>query len=222
MDPKLYKTVMSGDQNSFNELVKSDPNILLKVTTSQGDTILHVATKFKRKQMAEEILKQQPLLVYQRNSKGDTPLHIAARLGSEETVEFFIDFSTSAAKSPQVIEGGSANQDKLVRMVNSENETALHEAVKNDRYRVVEMLIKEEPELTELTNGAGESPLFVAVDRKLENIAKLILRADHRCSFDGRNNMNALHAAVVRSKSEGVHVEILFLLIIYKFMVNSW
>ncbi|XVF57207.1 hypothetical protein PTKIN_Ptkin06aG0186000 [Pterospermum kingtungense] len=204
MDPKLYKAVMSGDQNSFNELVKLDPSILLKVTTSQEDTALHVAAKFKRKQLTEEILKLEPSLVYQKNSKGDTPLHIAARLGSEETVEFFIDFSnkTSAAKSPQVVEGQSASQEKLVKMVNLEKETALHEAVQNYHRRVVEMLIKEDPELTELTNGAGESPLFIAVDRKFVDIAKLILLADHRCSFDGRNNMNALHAAVVRSKSE--------------------
>ncbi|XWS58375.1 hypothetical protein CRYUN_Cryun08bG0028800 [Craigia yunnanensis] len=201
MDPKLYKAVMSGDQNSFNELTKLDPSILLKVTTSQEDTVIHIAAKFKQKEMAEKILKLQPSLVYQRNTKGDIPLHIAARLGSEETVELFIGFSNKTWASREVVEGELADQEKLVRMVNLKKETALHEAVKNYHYRIVEMLIKEDPELTELTNVAGESPLFLAVDRKFVDIAKLILQAD-QCCFDGRNNMNALHAAVVRSKSE--------------------
>lgn len=203
MDPKLYKAVMSGDQDSFNELTKLDPSILLKVTTSQEDTVLHVAAKFKQKEMAEKILQLQPSVVYQRNSKGDIPLHIAARLGSEETVELFIGFSNKTWASREVVEGELADQEKLVRMVNLKKETALHEAVKNYHYRIVEMLIKEDPELTELKNDAGESPLFLAVDRKLVDIAKLILQAD-QCCFDGRNNMNALHAAVVRSKSEGL------------------
>ncbi|XP_022720033.1 ankyrin-3-like [Durio zibethinus] len=201
MDPKLYKAVMSGDKNPFNELTKLDPSILLKVTISQEDTILHVAAKFKQKELAEEILKLQPSLVYQRNSKGDTPLHIAARLGSEEAVEFFIDFWNKTPSASREVVEGALTEEKLLRMVNLEKETALHEAVKNYHYRVVEMLIKEDPELAEFTNNAGESPLFLAVDRKFVNIAKLILQVD-QCSFDGRNNMNALHAAVVRSKSE--------------------
>ncbi|XVF31062.1 hypothetical protein REPUB_Repub16aG0112900 [Reevesia pubescens] len=155
--------------------------------------------------MAEEILKLQPLLVYQRNSKGDTPLHIAARLGCEEMVEFFLDFSKNSPASHQVGEGSDqlSEEEKqlLIRMVNLEKETALHEAVKNYHYRIVEMLIKEDPELTKFSNNAGESPLFLAVDRKYVHIAKQILQTD-QCSFDGRTNMNALHAAVVRSKSE--------------------
>ncbi|KAK6243315.1 hypothetical protein QUC31_009724 [Theobroma cacao] len=200
MDSKLYKAVMSGDRTSFSELIELDPSILLKVTT-QEDTVLHVAAKFNQKKMAEEILKTQPSLVHQRNSKGNTALHVAARLGSEEMVKFFIDFSNISSAS-RGVEGGAEVEEKLLRrMVNLEKETALHEAVKNDRYRVVNMLIKEDPGLTGFTNDAGESPLFLAVDRKLKYIAKLILQVDE-CSFDGRNNMNALHAAVVRSKSE--------------------
>ncbi|KAK8489751.1 hypothetical protein V6N13_046942 [Hibiscus sabdariffa] len=56
--------------------------------------------------------------------------------------------------------------EKLTRMVNSNKDTALHHAVRNGYHHIVKLLIREDPELTLVTNDVGESPLFIAVDKR--------------------------------------------------------
>nr|XP_015876101.2 ankyrin repeat-containing protein ITN1-like [Ziziphus jujuba var. spinosa] len=86
-------------------------------------------------------------------------------------------------------------------MKNFEGDTALHEAVRHNGFEIVKLLIHEDSNLASVLNGYGESPLFMAVDRCFYEIALLILNATapNNCSFDGRNGMNFLHAAVIRA-----------------------
>ncbi|KAK9291352.1 hypothetical protein L1049_019298 [Liquidambar formosana] len=89
---------------------------------------------------------------------------------------------------------------ELLSMVNLEKDTALHNAVRHGHLEIVELLIKKDPGLTQLINDYGESPLFLAVNRKHFSIATHILEASPTCSYQGRYNMNVLHAAVIRTQ----------------------
>ncbi|KAK7828283.1 hypothetical protein CFP56_030430 [Quercus suber] len=85
-------------------------------------------------------------------------------------------------------------------MGNLEKDTALHDAVRNDHFDIIELLIRELPRLTSLTNNAGESPLFLAVDRAFYKISPHILEEAANvpgCLYGGRNKMNVLHVAVI-------------------------
>uniref|UniRef100_A0A7N2MLP4 Uncharacterized protein n=1 Tax=Quercus lobata TaxID=97700 RepID=A0A7N2MLP4_QUELO len=96
--------------------------------------------------------------------------------------------------------GAVGRNHELLRMGNLEKDTALHDAVRNGHFDIVELLIREHPRLTSLTNNAGESPLFLAVDRAFYKIALHILEEAvnvPRCSYGGRNKMNLLHVAVI-------------------------
>ena len=78
--------------------------------------------------------------------------------------------------------------------------SALHDVVRNGHFDIVELIIREHPRLTSLTNNAGESPLFLAVDRVFYKIALHILEEAVNvpgCSYGGRNKMNLLHVAVI-------------------------
>ncbi|KAK6243314.1 hypothetical protein QUC31_009723 [Theobroma cacao] len=200
MDPKLYKVVITTNIASLQELASSDLTVFLQVT-AQEDNILHVAAKYNLEQVAEEIMKypQLVLLVCQKNSKGDTALHIAARLGSLRTAKVLINCANNMSREIEA-------DVSLIRMVNMEQDTALHDAARNGHYQIMELLIKEAPDLALLTNNVGESPLFIVVDKKHVDVAKLILEVAPDCSFGGRNNMNVLHAAVVRSQDEVVRL----------------
>ncbi|KAJ8747876.1 hypothetical protein K2173_013044 [Erythroxylum novogranatense] len=90
-------------------------------------------------------------------------------------------------------------EKELVRMENQDNDTALHDAVRNGHFEIVSLLINEDPGLARVVNGAGESPMFLAVDRKFYKIANHILKTVPMCSYVGRNRMNALHAAIIRA-----------------------
>ena len=63
-------------------------------------------------------------------------------------------------------------------MGNLEMDTVLHDAVRNGPFDIVELLIREHPRLTLLTNNAGESALFLAVDRAFYKIALHILEEE--------------------------------------------
>lgn len=200
MDLGLYRAVISDNHNFFRVLEPSNhSNVLLQVTSQRQDTILHIAAKFKRKDVAEIIMYLLPSLVYKRNSKGDTPLHIAARLGSLDMVELLINYENDESVEVEV----EANE-RLMRMVNNAKNTALHEAVRKGHFEVVELLIRNDQELVKFRNEEGESPLFIAVDNMHLKIADHILKAAPICSFNGRNGMNALHAAVMRMFIEGI------------------
>ena len=92
-------------------------------------------------------------------------------------------------------------KDLLLRMKNLEKNTAPHEAIRNDHYDIVELLIREDPELASFTNNFGESSLFLAVDWGFYKIPLHIIETVPECSYGGRNNMNVLHAAVIRAQS---------------------
>ena len=201
----LYKTAIYGSRittpTSSEDFMSTMSKIDLKqVTCGQGNTSLHVATIGGNETFVEKTLQSYPLLVYEVNMKGETALHIAARLGDVEVASLLIG---CAKRTDKVV--GMRRED-LLTMVDNEKNTALHEAVRYGHYDIVELLIQEKPSLTCLTNEDGESPLFIAVDRKFYEIARKILGTFSNCSFSGRNGMTVLHAAVIHLPFISVYV----------------
>ena len=161
--------------------------------TVEGNSVLHLAAKSGNAQITKRILAidSQQSLLYMKNWRGDTALHIAARLGHFDMTKLLITSANDREVEVKM---------ELLRMENLEKNTALHEAIKNYHYDIMQLLIKEDPSLTFLTNNAGESPLFLAVDRGFYKIAIHILEAVPECSIVGRKSMNVLHAAVIRTQ----------------------
>ncbi|XP_062085303.1 ankyrin repeat-containing protein At5g02620-like [Humulus lupulus] len=190
MDPELYNAAIYGSSELSEKLTEEGSNIYLGQVTSQNNTILHVAAKSGQRKLAEDVLYSNSLLLYETNTKGNTALHIAARLGHLEMVRLIVN----KAKE-QDLEADRS----LLRMTNSKGDTALHEAVRNDHYEVAILIIDEDRDLTCFVNNIGESPLFLAVDRGFYKVALHILETAPKCSYVGRNGMNALHAAVIRT-----------------------
>ncbi|GMY20763.1 ankyrin repeat-containing protein At5g02620-like [Fagus crenata] len=194
MNPQLYHAASSGDLSFFERLTNFDT--LLHVTTEKN-TVLHVAVQCGHLQVAQKIVQLRSSLMYQTNSKGDTPLHVAARVEDPSMVRLLIN-----TKRLEVETGGG----QILSMVNLAMDTALHVAVRYGNSEAVKELINEDPELAMSINNAGESALFLAVDRKLYEIASHILSAAPKCcSFAGRRDgMNVLHAIVLRTDSKSL------------------
>ncbi|MBA0668586.1 hypothetical protein Goklo_001480, partial [Gossypium klotzschianum] len=93
--------------------------------------------------------------------------------------------------------------EKLIRVVNENHDTALHDAVRNDHEEIVNLLIRRDPELALLTNNVEESPLFSAADKRHDRIVKPILNVapDYSIEDQQDNKGNtALHLAVLRGR----------------------
>ncbi|KAG7970146.1 hypothetical protein I3843_07G067500 [Carya illinoinensis] len=164
MDPtELYKAAAKGDLPVFDRITSNkdleEPWDILKPITDEIDSILHVATKFQQEKFAEKLIDMNESLVDLKNEE-DTPLHIAARVGCSSITKLLIDRSKSC----------------IIEMANIYKDTALHDAVRNGHQSVVELLLSEKPTLAMIMNEAGESPLFLAVDRNNYDIADYILQ----------------------------------------------
>ena len=89
----LYKAIRCDNQMAYSELRNPDALAHLNETVQHsGDTLLHVAAKCKRRNIAEMMINLQPSLLFATNIKGETPLHVAASVGSQEVTELIIDW----------------------------------------------------------------------------------------------------------------------------------
>ena len=196
MNPEVFRDASSSYSSFFEKLRDPNSSTLLQVTVEKN-TVLHVALQFKKFDAVKNIVNLNPSLVYEKNSKGNTPLHVAARVGDSSVVKFLID----QAKYQLDVETGGRQQ--LLSMMNEDRDTALHVAVRYGNSDVVKELINENDpaELAMQVNKAGESALFLAVDRQDYDMATYILRSAPECCYDGRHGMNVLHALVIHTSA---------------------
>ena len=209
MDAELFNSAISGNEISFatnpKQLTVGGNSVVhVEQLTAGGNSVLLVAAKSGNVHIMEKVLDWQPPLLYMTNSKGNTALHITASLGHSDTTKLLITF----AKGQEV----EMKMGLLRKQILDQN-TALHEAIRYDHYNIVELLIQEDPGLTLITNNAGESPLFLAVDRRFYKIALHIIDTpgDHLPSYEGRKSKNVLHASVINRAKTGNYFELYLL-----------
>ncbi|KAF8657441.1 hypothetical protein HU200_060000 [Digitaria exilis] len=179
-------------------LEEAQPPALYPSPTTEGSSALHVvAASGDRKgylQVAEEICKKARQLLLACDGNGDTPLHCAVRAGNAEMASLLIRQANCCGE-------GKA----MLRMQNKRGETALHEAVRASHrigMRMVEELMSQDKELARVVARDGTSALYLATSLHHTDIAQVLISHDRELSSSGPNGQNALHPAVLHSKSE--------------------
>ena len=205
MDPQLYKAAAGGKTKyDLREILKNFRDLGDELTPMEN-TVLHIAAQFGKQKCVDLILKEHSdsSLLRRVNKHGDTPLHLAAREGYQKVVEALIHAAKPQPPQPSDIENGVEFHEGMLRTMNQEGDTALHEAVRYRHPKVVKLLIKEDPMFTYGPNHKGNTPLYMAAERGFDDLVDIILEnsvtsSDHR----GLKGRTALHAAVI-SKHPG-------------------
>ncbi|CAL8150496.1 unnamed protein product [Prunus armeniaca] len=211
MDPSLYEAATSGDVGFLREKIRDGGASigLLQQKTPKDNNILHISAEFKQIDFFKNVDADQfDKLFWATNKKDDTPLHVASRVGCHEIVKLLIQHAKKKLHHTERgdEESGPADgesHNKLLRVTNSDKDTALHLAVRYNHEEVVILLMESDHQLCCLTNKAEESPLFLAVRKRSPSIAHCILQAydsDISPSFQGTNGLTALHVAVTQEK----------------------
>ncbi|ESR33738.1 hypothetical protein CICLE_v10004944mg [Citrus x clementina] len=221
MDLNFFKAASAGNSEPFKDMARDVIESLL--TAKAKNTILHiniisserenVSTKF-----VEEILEKCPVLLLQVNGKGDTPLHLAAKFGHFDIVRVLIERAKLAQRGDEEPESGVEAFRQMIRMVNNEKNTALHEAVSHGNVDVVKILTREDSDYPYSANNYGKTPLYMAAEYEnrsdmllglLENrtsasfdMVLALLENSTSVSHEGPNGKTALHTAAMKSYAE--------------------
>ncbi|KAF3433965.1 hypothetical protein FNV43_RR25068 [Rhamnella rubrinervis] len=194
MDRKVFEAAASGEESLIQGL--EEQRVDSQQVTPQKNTILHIVVRFNQKGITKDVVRLCPTLLHKTNADGDSPLHVAAKIGSKEMVGLLIG-GTMDIESQQL---------DHIRMQNlKEKDTALHVAVKYGHFDVAELLMGKDEGLLDMVNAAQESPLFLAVEGGFFNIAQHILKHFRSDQCSGPKEMNALHAAVIRTHHAHQH-----------------
>ncbi|XP_019183787.1 PREDICTED: protein ACCELERATED CELL DEATH 6-like [Ipomoea nil] len=85
----------------------------------------------------------------------------------------------------------------MIEMCDEVKDTALHKAVRMGHLKVVELLVKEDPEFKYLANDAGETPIYIAAEMQFHDCLVEMLSTCTKPTYDGPLGRNALHASVL-------------------------
>ncbi|WCJ32752.1 ankyrin repeat family protein [Euphorbia peplus] len=186
MDPKLYKAAATGNAEYFGKLSDNEWHEFGHMKSQKGNTILHIAAEHGKISTAKKIIGKCKSVIGEQNLDGDSPLHVAVRQKKNiKMVQLLLK---------------EDERKKLVRIVNMKGDTALHEAVRFNNLKAVELLISEDQDLASVKNNEGEAPLFIGVDKGFYKVARHILKAAPTCSFAGSSGRNVLHASIIAAK----------------------
>ncbi|KAK4732950.1 hypothetical protein R3W88_025938 [Solanum pinnatisectum] len=149
-DTILHFLAIHGNLAGFEIL---DPDLSIKdleTRNSNGDTPLHEAAKFGKKEVVEMILKKEKDLVFVRNNLGETPLYVAAASGEKDVFTLLAncDFSEETMKR-------------------NDGKTVLHATVAHDCYDLAIYIVNQYPELVNQRDNEKMSALNVLATKKL-------------------------------------------------------
>ncbi|WZZ30029.1 hypothetical protein YC2023_013430 [Brassica napus] len=157
--------------------------------TPQKNNALHIAAKHQRLDFAAAILDLRPSLLLGENNNGDTPIHVAASVGSFQVLQLLLSSANLDIENRGITK-------QLLRTTNKQKDTALHVSLKSGHVDVAKLLSEQDTGLLDMANNNNESPLYLAIERGLFDIADHILATSPSVSSTGPKGMNALHAAV--------------------------
>ncbi|XP_043715360.1 ankyrin repeat-containing protein BDA1-like [Telopea speciosissima] len=201
MDQRLIDVAEAGDIEGLYTLLKEDRTILEKVDEIGFiNTPLHIAVIKGQTRFAAEIANLKPTFARKLNEDGFSPLHIAAAIGKVEIVKELLEMDknlclikgrekmiplhcAAAISGNEVIfEELLSARPRSIKELTVGKETALHLAVKNDRYYALKELLKWVDDLPiqrimlKWVDDGGNTILHYAASRRQLEMIKLLCR----------------------------------------------
>jgi ankyrin repeat protein len=113
-----------------------------------------------------------------RNNDGDTPLLIAAKTGTHDVFDWLVqqganlDATNNAGETPRIL--SARNPDPFAMSRAQSAETDIFEAVRKGKIDSATRLLNADPQLANLTNQFGETPLRLAMMMHQTNMVEFL------------------------------------------------
>ncbi|VVA28215.1 PREDICTED: ankyrin [Prunus dulcis] len=180
-DTPLHVAARVGCFSIFNDLVR-------EILSMGKNTVLHEAVRNGHIKLVQFLLTMDPKLASIENDAGESPLYLAARGGMFEILNQILKSTASSAH------GGS------------DGRTALHAAVVEKHFDIVEGLLRFKQQLIKETDHQGRTPLFYAASLGQHRTVKRLLELDTSIAYvldkEGRSPIHVAaskgHTSVIR------------------------
>ncbi|OIT20389.1 hypothetical protein A4A49_38125 [Nicotiana attenuata] len=152
-DTILHFIAIHGNVRVFRLILEERPvsSEDLRVKNKNGDTPLHEAARFGRKEIVKIMLNLKRDLVLERNNSGETPIYVAAASGEKEV--FIL-----------LAENNFCDEFTMTR---DDGRTVLHAAVTQECYYFALQLLGIYPELASKADGKGTTALNILATKHL-------------------------------------------------------
>ncbi|XP_058219975.1 protein ACCELERATED CELL DEATH 6-like [Rhododendron vialii] len=162
---------------------------MLRLLNKAKNTALHEAVRNRHLRVVEFLIKVYPELAGLVNNVGESPLYFAAREGMLEIVNWILTAAPSSAC------GGSDGQ------------TALHAAVVEGHFDVIESLVRAKPQLVKETDHHGRTPLYSAASSGDHRTVQRLLQLDTATVYTSdKEGQSPLHIAASKGHSNIIKV----------------
>ncbi|KAI8552746.1 hypothetical protein RHMOL_Rhmol06G0291000 [Rhododendron molle] len=166
---------------------------MLRLRNKGNNTVMHEAVRNHHLRVAEFLIKLDPSLACLVNDVGESPLYLAARDGMLEIVNGIL------MEAPSSAHGGSDGQ------------TALHAAIVEGHFNVMDALVRAKPQLIKEADHHGSTPLYYAASSGDPRMVQRLLQFDTATVYmSNKEGQSPLHVAA----SKG-HTKVLKVIICY-------
>ncbi|PNX92680.1 ankyrin repeat-containing protein [Trifolium pratense] len=223
---QLKAAAEAGNIDLLYEVIKDDPYILERIDLIPFvDTPLHIASSMGHLRFATEIMRLKPSFALKLNEQGFSPIHLAMQNSHKTMVSRFVNINKQLVRvqgregvTPLHFASQIGDVDLLanflflcpesIECLTVRCETALHIAVKNQRYEVLQLLVgllktNEQRGAKELQNKilnqedeAGNTILHIsALSTELREL-QLLVKTNINLNTKNLENKTALDMAV--------------------------
>nr|GMD93619.1 ankyrin repeat-containing protein At5g02620-like [Ipomoea batatas] len=184
MDPRHRDVVLRGDLAALQQLIQRDGNFVTQVLPGSLNTVLHLAARFGKAEVAGEVARANPELVSSVNAEVETALHEACREGHGEIARLLLEVCPGVAYQ-----------------MNCREESALYVACERGRAQVVSHLLVNFPMMLTLELDLSTTSLHVAASSGHTEATKELLEVDSDLCFrQDKEGRTPLHWAAVKGR----------------------
>ncbi|XVF66343.1 hypothetical protein PTKIN_Ptkin10aG0027800 [Pterospermum kingtungense] len=232
MDESLRIAALEGQVSDLYRLIQEDGNILKRFDEVEFiDTPLHIAADAGCVDFAMEIMSLKSSFTRKLNQHGLSPIHLAVEKGHKELVlnllennakdvvrvkgkrgETPLHYVITREEKPELLSRFLEDCPESIKDVTTENQTALHIAVRNNKPEALKVLCKMLSKtrycrnLVNHRDRNGDTALHIAARDNRHEIIKLLLKCKADKDATNQAGSTALDVAKELSNTESIRI----------------
>ena len=176
IETPLFRAVVKGDRDIVQLLLEygADPN----ARPPGSESPLHIACSNDKKYIVKALIETGKVDLRELNAKGETPLYSAVLRRQKDCIDVLLDAGSDPNARP-------LGQDSMLGV-----------AVANDAKAAVKSIVKSGRGRIDELNSKGETPLYVAVQRRQKDCIETLLEAGANPNATPIGKDTMLHIAI--------------------------